>query len=1361
MKFLTADLITTYVKCTPQEAVCLVINNQNISAFETDENGSYKGLLLVDLSNNLLKCLSTAFNVFPSAWWFNVSNNQLTRLERTNIPFCMGSLDLSVNNLTTDDLSVFDRCHILRLKIDSNPNINFKGKKTRDAIMAIIPDLWVLNNDYIQTSDSVEKLKAFPLRVREWRVPAVINEKETRLLRALQSAPCGSDEADAFRLDVLLEDYLEETWLFNKYRVIQSLTGKKQKPYVDCTHIMSLSHSLRLDLAVLLTSMIIYAIPSQILNDALLMLLHPHMPVAAIQDLLRLPRFVHTALVCMIHRISKKELIELKLCRRLAVKPRHTLKFGPTESLPWPTYVGPEGFVHLRPLQQYLARSVPGPEGIEMAEGDGAVQPYGELELELLYAIPPTPTLANAPEPSSKSYRDWLSLVARHTVLLLKRCPSCPALTRAQTKKSDQDTYRQLLPLLTAAGMRYQDLELSFTGIGRDGRVQGSVTGCEGGEVMAFGAGIPAGGADNLAWNKIGPMRSYYRPWKQTVEFILNPNSISQITDTKEEFSDTDDPCDVNASKASIEDYPDESNGPSHSLDGVSAVAINGSVRMTHTDSSNDDDSIGSPDLSLHSMGAGAFRAPPLAYFSTESAVMKGQSVSFTAGESEVSRVMGTVEQKAFFMTESDVLHAPSSAYRTLPSVCGFSADANWDPAFILAPSASVDAFNRGLNGGPGQWSSLEFPPVLLTSVDQSEYQTNSKLTMRTGEETGQSEVEGDASIARSFSDDLYSSVAGTSLSAPATVPIPKPDCPDENDSYGKTSAEPSVVGSASHMSESFSRISSAPVEAVKPEEEAGLADSQKSAYYLEAAKKQLLSEMGTLRNVRNLKQYNKELKSKMDTIRQGRGGTSLFGDSLADESSLGELSMESQTQSQLVSWKALLGGQSRAREKSIAPVLLNQGMDAFLTAVELPDEDGDAGPTNKDVQEEAAETSVGPPPAALEDKHMSATRLLRQKFGYDRIFTNSRDVEAGDRSLSGKVLSPTWYPKYGKVMYTIESSAAANLIKKASTLPARGPVDGCRTISPLKNVVCPKFSVQHPLPNKRNPKYAVKVNPRLALMHPIPDNSYSLRKAEFLAQNMSFDRSSAVLAVDSNLSHLREPAGGRVFHHLESSQQDMVVAAGGHEELWSQYLKDHPPSANSSHVKYFRPFGKGSHDDITVTKESTKKLPRTVPLISLKSPFVSRSVSPEDSIAGSSVHNSASVISLGSKMSQDAQILDVDKLLSEYGEQGETSEKLYYNSPDSRKSAAVFSKKSVYPGSDQRLATLALATSDLTPDDSANSSPTFPRSPVGLGAPHLDLPSVPKLRPGSNSYSARFRSKDRNDSLGQDVSLSPDLMNI
>lgn len=167
-----------------------------------------------------------------------------------------------------------------------------------------------------------------------------------------------------------------------------------------------------------------------------------------VEELIELPPFVRTALVSTIRKICRREMDEFKTFGGFGPKP--SLIDVPEYSLasdnpdvpdpPIPCFLDAHGFNHLKPVFVYIERPLEWPADtkedaefrrhVVKTSGDG----LSPLELEIMASLPNCPTRAMAPPAGSTSYRDWVAFAARHAVLLLKKSPACPYLTRAQVR---------------------------------------------------------------------------------------------------------------------------------------------------------------------------------------------------------------------------------------------------------------------------------------------------------------------------------------------------------------------------------------------------------------------------------------------------------------------------------------------------------------------------------------------------------------------------------------------------------------------------------------------------------------------------------------------------------------------------------------------------------------------------------------------------------------------------------------------------------------------------------------------------------------------------------------------------------------
>ena len=301
-------------------------------------------------------------------------------------------------------------------------------------------------------------------------------------------------------------------------------------PFVDLYQLLLIPHRLRLDLSVMLTASILYNIPAVVLNDTLMILYSKYMSLADLQSLGQLPLFARTALVSILRRICRRELDEINANGSIFPKPSKAESSSNTADPSKLTFIGVDGFHFLRPIKWYLHRpldtTVAG-----VSRQQCTFDPFSESELEILNKLPDIVTLSSSTDSDDSSvsrsgsissttsslnsdipqYKHWRSYVARHTVLLLTKSPQCPPLTRAQTNKNSQDIYCEMLPLLKAAQMRLNDLDVELSGPDNDGRLIKLGTQ----KSLLFGAGLPRAGPTSLVWNtsRLEQYRVYEKPW--------------------------------------------------------------------------------------------------------------------------------------------------------------------------------------------------------------------------------------------------------------------------------------------------------------------------------------------------------------------------------------------------------------------------------------------------------------------------------------------------------------------------------------------------------------------------------------------------------------------------------------------------------------------------------------------------------------------------------------------------------------------------------------------------------------------------------------------------------------------------------
>ena len=179
-----------------------------------------------------------------------------------------------------------------------------------------------------------------------------------------------------------------------------------------------------------------------------------------IENLVILPAFVKTAVICLIRRICRREQEELKTLGHMTDKPlrvryphlaRRTLAESyDSEDPPDSTFIGPDGFTFLQPILEFLMRPIHeqkkvGANTKTLNSNSKSLQGFTDIELEILKYLPDVCTHSTRPIDPATSYRDWLAFASRHSVLLLTRSQYCPALTRAQVTTQKEEIYNKLI----------------------------------------------------------------------------------------------------------------------------------------------------------------------------------------------------------------------------------------------------------------------------------------------------------------------------------------------------------------------------------------------------------------------------------------------------------------------------------------------------------------------------------------------------------------------------------------------------------------------------------------------------------------------------------------------------------------------------------------------------------------------------------------------------------------------------------------------------------------------------------------------------------------------------------------------------
>ena len=468
-----------------------------------------------------LQGLHALKSIFPSCWWMIFRGNDILEIHSDDFYAAMGLLDLSKNHFTLENiLSNLATKHIMRLTLANNTKFDSASPIVRKTLVIVLKNVWVLDDDFICAAErrsakqfvSVQSLNISKSKVYmdgDWTGLDDRNERVSILLGAVQELPENDEKADLFKLEILLEDYFEEARIFNRNCTTGNTRNPKEPKHKHVPQIgsfLQLPHHIRLDLTVVLTCTILYDLPLLLLVDALTLLLHGHMAPSIVHTLCTMPRFIRTALVCILRTVTAKERQELAHLPTLLKKPANNTFFTDANDPFIPTFTSVQGFQHLRAYKEYIALDINDVSNHKFSSTVHS-EHFSELENEILDTLPNTPTYANRPDDGTAGFRDWVSFAARHTILILKKSPACPPLTKPLQQQSHQDMYSRLLPVLRAAGMTYRDLDIELTGPSRDGRSMKSMKGIDnGGNVLGFGQGLPNSVPNHLIWNTNEPV---------------------------------------------------------------------------------------------------------------------------------------------------------------------------------------------------------------------------------------------------------------------------------------------------------------------------------------------------------------------------------------------------------------------------------------------------------------------------------------------------------------------------------------------------------------------------------------------------------------------------------------------------------------------------------------------------------------------------------------------------------------------------------------------------------------------------------------------------------------------------------------
>ena len=563
MKELNYTLLSTLLKFSAKSTRAIQLSYLDLGEIADDLNVLCENVELLDLSHNNFSNIDKfwAGTLFPQVWWINAAYNPILTFGVNFLPYVVGALNLTSSfDYSFGLLSILKSVHVLRLNLKkcSYPVIGMIDTKRMDIIQ-LFPLVWVLDDDYIlweerkmeylslfdqkklnqvsnnQTS-STKKLSIFSDNSM-WGIRQH-TDKEKAILHVIQTLPFNGIAADNIKLCILLEDYLDQAFLYNKLFINSNDTIQKQekKRYalVDVSKIMQLPHAIRLNLSVLLTASIVIPLPKALFKETLTRLLSDYMSIPMIQDLCLLPGFIKTAVVNIIRRTCYKEIEELNVLQGLTEKPSATAIsiFDVEEGMNsvdrstyQQSYIGSGGYRHLRPFLIFLERPLVRSEYTNNHSISNIENCFSDVELEILRVLPDIPTKASitlvVPSLSSigtnqsesdQNSMDWVQVTARQTIYLMSSVYGFPSLTKSHSNARDQKVYDSLTPLLTAAKMTHSDLNSHIQADERlkTGRIPHSIrlnttkktsSNLErGASLLRFGVGLPKGTPEDLVW---------------------------------------------------------------------------------------------------------------------------------------------------------------------------------------------------------------------------------------------------------------------------------------------------------------------------------------------------------------------------------------------------------------------------------------------------------------------------------------------------------------------------------------------------------------------------------------------------------------------------------------------------------------------------------------------------------------------------------------------------------------------------------------------------------------------------------------------------------------------------------------------
>jgi len=941
------------------------------------------------------------------------------------------------------------------------------------------------------------------------------------LNRVLPCRPCFSNP---YRLDVVVDDYLQQAFLFNGSEAVAAASIRKLPTFVPEV-LCRLPHGVRIDLSVLLTAHILFDTPDALFTETMEILLARYLALPDIHDLLALPNFVKTGVVSLLRRVCRRELEELKVVGFTSEKPPVPVK----EDVPVADAVSllrgecsaencrrvlpsldSDGFRFLKALRRYLSQGIS--ENLLRASSDESEVLYSEMEMDLLFHLPDFPTKASCPAASSAAYREWVSLAARHTVILMTRAPGCPPLTLPQCSRAHTAVYKLMQPLLKASGMTYEDLEISTSGPGLDGR-----TVVPSG-VLGFGCGVPDGNPKQLVWNSSELSRGYSRPWceknsakhlEEGQELELRGGTLPPLDKTRS--IDDDDVTSISSLGSDVVNPENQQTGalPSKNV-------LRASVRSKGSMSASD---IGSGVMYVNSGqdDSGEMErniSPDMAH-----------SITDIDHLAEV-RPWGSQHWMHYqrYLSPS----SPSTIQKEPRRVSGFSSDSRIEATFILAPEDKISLVKRlGMNS-ISSWNSIARAPVFIhphslipvstttppsdTAVDDDSVcdlkravsiplavlSRQSSLASEIGRSN--SSVSGLGLFSRTNSL-LPSKSFDRSESLPLKEDMMTPlerrmmrrnakaieqhkietekwleafngdliqsfDVDDTTDSFLNMTDILSKIGDAEHRLRLSSMGISTDDESVNDFTATKLAEiaenvSVESSHASEASnsakirrksdvqgKEDLLKAMGTIRNVKLLSDTNKKRaimlkkQEKRDRMKQSM---KFMGLCSTPEYSPKAPKVQSASN---FSWSSFVRRDDRSDNKSEASIKNSDvASDFFLTETnsELSSFGGSipghtAAVSSPPRNSKAPRNTANQPGGIVIETSggYDATRpiaeQLREAIRYTEVYTLSNDIEWGGLGPSGK-MGLNWYPKYPKVMYTLDPMTPMNIAREKGTI--------------------------------------------------------------------------------------------------------------------------------------------------------------------------------------------------------------------------------------------------------------------------------------------------------------------------------------